>query len=74
MGHYKSNLRDIEFNLFEVLGRDDVLGTGPFEEYDVATAPHATQTPDVAGHRRASAAPNRAAGFAYHVMYVYSFT
>ena len=22
MGHYKSNLRDIEFNLFEVLGRD----------------------------------------------------
>ncbi len=38
MSHYKSNLRDIEFNLFEVLGRDDVLGTGPFEEYDVATA------------------------------------
>ena len=28
MGHYKSNLRDIEFNLFEVLGRGDVLGTG----------------------------------------------
>ena len=38
MSHYKSNLRDIEFNLFEVLGRDEVLGTGPFEEYDVATA------------------------------------
>ena len=38
MSHYKSNLRDIEFNLFEVLGRGDVLGTGPFEEYDVATA------------------------------------
>ena len=38
MSHYKSNLRDIEFNLFEVLGRDQVLGTGPFEEYDVATA------------------------------------
>jgi alkylation response protein AidB-like acyl-CoA dehydrogenase len=38
VSHYKSNLRDIEFNLFEVLGRDDVLGTGPFEEYDVATA------------------------------------
>ena len=30
MSHYKSNLRDIEFNLFEVLGRDEVLGTGPF--------------------------------------------
>ncbi len=38
MGHYKSNLRDIEFNLFEVLGRDDVLGTGPFAEIDGETA------------------------------------
>ena len=38
MSHYKSNLRDIEFNLFEVLGRDQVLGSGPFEEYDVDTA------------------------------------
>ena len=26
MSHYKSNLRDIEFNLFEVLRRQDVLG------------------------------------------------
>jgi alkylation response protein AidB-like acyl-CoA dehydrogenase len=40
MGHYKSNLRDIEFNLFEVLGRDEVLGHGPFEETDVETARH----------------------------------
>ncbi|MEU5613750.1 acyl-CoA dehydrogenase [Streptomyces sparsogenes] len=38
MGHYKSNLRDIEFNLFEVLGRDKLYGTGPFEEMDVETA------------------------------------
>ena len=38
MSHYKSNLRDIEFNLFEVLGRDRVLGTGPFEEIDADTA------------------------------------
>ncbi|UNO41054.1 acyl-CoA dehydrogenase [Streptomyces sp. MST-110588] len=38
MGHYKSNLRDIEFNLFEVLGRDSVYGTGPFAEMDVETA------------------------------------
>ena len=38
MGHYKSNLRDIEFNLFEVLGRGDVLGTGPYEDVDVDTA------------------------------------
>ena len=34
MSHYKSNLRDIEFNLFEVLGRDVVLGTGPFGEIE----------------------------------------
>jgi alkylation response protein AidB-like acyl-CoA dehydrogenase len=38
MGHYKSNLRDIEFNLFEVFGRQDVLGTGPFGEIDPDTA------------------------------------
>ncbi len=38
MGHYKSNLRDIEFNLFEVLGRGDVLGTGPYADVDVDTA------------------------------------
>ena len=30
MGHYKSNLRDIEFNLFEVFGADKALGSGPF--------------------------------------------
>jgi alkylation response protein AidB-like acyl-CoA dehydrogenase len=38
MGHYKSNLRDIEFNLFEVLGRDQLYGTGLFAEMDVDTA------------------------------------
>ncbi|MGW4806034.1 acyl-CoA dehydrogenase [Kitasatospora sp. NPDC004272] len=38
MGHYKSNLRDVEFNLFEVFGRDQVYGTGPFAEMDVDTA------------------------------------
>lgn len=38
MSHYKSNIRDIEFNLFEVLGRDEVLGKGAFEEVDVETA------------------------------------
>ena len=38
MGHYKSNLRDIEFNLFEVLGRQDVLGQGPYADMDVDTA------------------------------------
>ena len=38
MGHYKSNLRDIEFNLFEVLARQQVLGTGPYAEVDADTA------------------------------------
>ncbi|QIK75085.1 acyl-CoA dehydrogenase [Nocardioides piscis] len=38
MTHYKSNLRDIEFNLFEVLGRDEILGQGPFAEIDGETA------------------------------------
>jgi len=36
--HYKSNLRDIEFNLFEVFGAADRMGTAPFEDIDVATA------------------------------------
>ncbi len=38
MGHYKSNLRDLEFNLFEVLGRQDVLGHGPYADVDADTA------------------------------------
>src|ERR687898_1381043 len=38
MGHYKSNLRDIFFNLFEVLGRDEILGTGPYADMDHDTA------------------------------------
>ncbi len=38
MGHYKSNLRDLEFNLFEVFGRQDVLGTEPYAEVDADTA------------------------------------
>jgi alkylation response protein AidB-like acyl-CoA dehydrogenase len=40
MSHYKSNLRDIEFNLFEVLGRQEVLGAGPFADVDEETARH----------------------------------
>ncbi|MGW0595106.1 acyl-CoA dehydrogenase [Streptosporangium sp. NPDC002607] len=34
MGHYKSNVRDLEFNLFEVFGRRDILGTGRYAELD----------------------------------------
>jgi alkylation response protein AidB-like acyl-CoA dehydrogenase len=37
MGHYKSNLRDIEFNLFEVLQRQDLLGREPYPELDEET-------------------------------------
>jgi alkylation response protein AidB-like acyl-CoA dehydrogenase len=35
MGHYKSNVRDLEFNLFEVLDLDKVLATGEFGDLDV---------------------------------------
>src|SRR5690242_11434068 len=38
MGHYKSNVRDIEFNLFEVFGTDKLLGSAPFEDIDEETA------------------------------------
>ena len=34
MSHYKSNVRDIEFNLFEVFGRQEILGKAPFDEVD----------------------------------------
>ena len=38
MGHYKSNVRDLEFNLFEVFGRQDVLGHGLYADVDVDAA------------------------------------
>jgi alkylation response protein AidB-like acyl-CoA dehydrogenase len=38
MGHYRSNLRDLEFNLFEVFRRQELLGTGPYPEVDADTA------------------------------------
>jgi alkylation response protein AidB-like acyl-CoA dehydrogenase len=38
MGHFKSNVRDIEFNLFEVFGTDKVLENAPFDAVDVETA------------------------------------
>jgi alkylation response protein AidB-like acyl-CoA dehydrogenase len=37
MGHYKSNLRDIEFTLFEVLDRGSLLGQGAFADVDLDT-------------------------------------
>ncbi|HYQ37047.1 MAG TPA: acyl-CoA dehydrogenase family protein, partial [Mycobacterium sp.] len=37
MGHYRSNVRDLEFNLFEVLGLDTVLDSGAYGDLDTAT-------------------------------------
>ncbi|RJQ84349.1 acyl-CoA dehydrogenase [Amycolatopsis panacis] len=38
MGHYKSNVRDLEFNLFEVLGVQERLGKGVLADSDEETA------------------------------------
>ncbi|MGE2712995.1 acyl-CoA dehydrogenase [Mycolicibacterium litorale] len=38
MSHYKSNVRDQVFNLFEVLGVDKALGQGDFGDLDADTA------------------------------------
>jgi hypothetical protein len=37
LGHYIANLRDIEFNLFEVLNIGKVLGSGHYRDLDVDT-------------------------------------
>jgi len=38
MSHYRSNLRDLEFNLFEVFGAGKRMGKAPFAEMDAETA------------------------------------
>ena len=38
MSHYRSNLRDLEFNLFEVFVTQHQLGRGPFAQMDEETA------------------------------------
>ena len=38
MGHYIANLRDIEFCLFDLFGREKVLGTSLYSEIDRETA------------------------------------
>ena len=38
MSHYKSNVRDQVFTLFDVLGLDKALGTGSFSDLDADTA------------------------------------
>jgi len=37
MGHYKSNVRDLEFNLFEVLGLGSLLDSGAYGDLDTDT-------------------------------------
>ena len=37
LGHYIANLRDIEFNLFEILNIGSVLGSGDYADLDVDT-------------------------------------
>ncbi|CCF66061.1 acyl-CoA dehydrogenase [Nocardia cyriacigeorgica] len=37
MGHYKSNVRDLEFNLFEVLGIGSLLDSGAYGDLDTDT-------------------------------------
>jgi len=38
MSHYRANLRDLEFNLFEVFDTGKRLGNAPFEQMDVDAA------------------------------------
>uniref|UniRef100_UPI00061B04E9 acyl-CoA dehydrogenase family protein n=1 Tax=Mycobacterium sp. UM_Kg1 TaxID=1545691 RepID=UPI00061B04E9 len=38
MSHYKSNVRDQVFNLFEVFGLDQVFGEGDYADLDIDTA------------------------------------
>ena len=38
MSHYKSNLRDLEFNLFEYNRTQQFMGHGPFTQMDEASA------------------------------------
>ncbi len=38
MGHYKSNVRDQVFNLFDVFGLDKALGAGDYADLDADTA------------------------------------
>ena len=38
MGHFRSNLRDLEFTLFEVLRVQDRMGSEPFDQMSEQTA------------------------------------
>jgi alkylation response protein AidB-like acyl-CoA dehydrogenase len=38
MSHYIANLRDIEFCLFDLLGREKIMGTAPYDDVDRDTS------------------------------------
>ncbi len=46
MSHYKSNLRDIEFNLFEANQLESLLGSAPFADFDRDTVMDAIKEVD----------------------------
>jgi alkylation response protein AidB-like acyl-CoA dehydrogenase len=58
MGHFRSNLRDLEFTLFEVLRVQDRMGSAPFDELEMDTAR------DLLGELNRVATGPLAAGFA----------
>lgn len=53
MGHYKANLRDIEFNLFEALELGPILDSGSVGELDSATSREILAEVARFGHRAA---------------------
>ena len=66
MSHYKSNLRDIFFNLFEVLDRDAVLGRDPYADLDHDTAVALLREVDVLARTRLAASFSDGDGEALH--------
>ena len=51
VGHYIANVRDIEFNLFEVLGLGEVLDAGGYGDLDADTDAHDARGGRQAGRR-----------------------
>ena len=58
MGHYKSNLRDIEFNLFEVLGRDKRARHRPVRRDGRRHRPRASSPRSTASRATSSPSPS----------------
>ena len=54
MSHYKSNVRDQVFNLFEVFGIDKAFGEGEYADLDADTAREMLGEIEPAGRRARS--------------------